>query len=149
MCAVQSSKPEGYFNTALERLAREELSFWVVHDSGCYLGHVRLLWYPDYPGFNDAQIPEISDLNVAMAYRRRGIGTKLIQQCEAVTPTDRIGIGVGLYPGYNNAQRLYTKLGFVLDGRGVHYKCKPVLYGERPPFDDDLVIYFTKNLSSR
>ncbi len=71
-----------------------------------------------------------------------------MSHCEsaAAAQHDEIGIGVGLHPGYNNAQRLYSKLGYVLDGHGVHYKNQPVTMGQAYPFDDELVVYFTKML---
>ncbi len=149
---VGYSKPPGYFVGSLAKQDAGDLEFFVAHSGDVYLGHVRLLWHPDYLHFREAGIPEISDLNVLPAHRRRGIGTALIEHCErcaAETAATMIGIGVGLYPGYNNAQRLYTRLGYVLDGHGVHYKNRPVQYGERPPFDDSLVICFTKLLRSQ
>ncbi len=139
-------KWDGYFQKQLERQEAGEIIFWVAHEGGEYRGHVRLLWKSDYPHFREAGIPEINDLNVAKAQRRQGIGTRLIRKCEKSAGTPQIGIGVGLYPGYNNAQRLYSKLGYVLDGNGVHYDNKPVQYGEQPPFDDSLVISFIKDL---
>ena len=154
MCAAQFEaacgypKWEGYFQEQLQRQEAGEIIFWVAHEDGEYRGHTRLVWKSEYPPFRDAGIPEINDLNVAKAYRRRGIGTRLIKQCEESAGTQQIGIGVGLYPGYNNAQRLYSKLGYILDGNGVHYDNRPVQYGERPPFDDSLVIAFIKYLKS-
>ncbi len=148
---VGYSKPQGYFQGSLAKQHAGDLEFFVAHRGDAYLGHVRLLWHPDYPHFREAGIPEISDLNVLPSYRRRGLGTALIEHCErcAAEKTHTVGIGVGLYPGYNNAQRLYTRLGYILDGHGVHYKNRPVQYGEQPPFDDSLVICFTKQVRSR
>jgi len=143
------SKGAGYFKDALKNQSAQELAFFVAHEPDCYLGHVRLLWNSQYPPFKNNGIPEISDLSVVPTARNQGIGTMLIKCCEelAVTRSSKIGIGVGLYPDYNNAQRLYSRLGYVLDGCGVHYKNEPVLYGQCPPFDDDLIIHFTKDLS--
>jgi len=143
------AKPSAYFERQLRRQREHDLVLWVAHRQETYLGHVRLMWHPEYAAFREAGIPEIADLNVARAHRRSGIGTALITRCEAEADTAAIGIAVGLYPGYNQAQRLYTKLGYQLDGRGVHYRNQPVQYGECPPFDDDLLLYFIKPLSAQ
>ena len=142
------SKPEDYFRSRLAQQQSGDINFFVAHEPNQYVGHVKLVWQPDYPGFRALGIPEIQDLNVLPAYRKRGIGTALIKSCEALAAErfDEIGIGVGLHPGYNNAQRLYSKLGFILDGRGVHYKDEPVVEGDTYRFDDELVICFTKTL---
>jgi len=140
------AKPPGYFLRQLRKQCEGELRFWVAHREAQYLGHVRLVPRSPYSGLREAGIPEIADLNVAQAHRRCGIGTRLIGHCETHCGTPAIGIGVGLYPGYNAAQRLYTRLGYQLDGRGVHYRGVPVQYGECPPFDDDLLLYFVKIL---
>ena len=59
-----------------------------------------------------------------------------------------VGIGVGLHPGYNAAQRLYIKRGYIPDGRGVTYENRYVREGEQVVLDDNLVLHFTKKLSA-
>lgn len=147
------SKPDGYFAACLEQQNRNELVFYVALDDdnyvgNHYVGHAKLAWQPDYVHFKEMGIPEIQDLNVLPTYRKLGIGTQLIQRCEttAATRCNGIGIGVGLHPGYNAAQRLYSKLGYILDGHGVHYDGVPVEERQTYLFDDDLIIYFTKVL---
>ncbi|MBN2389681.1 MAG: GNAT family N-acetyltransferase [Anaerolineae bacterium] len=142
------SKPDGYFAACLEQQDRNELVLYVALDGDHYVGHAKLAWQPDYVHFKEADIPEIQDLNVLPTYRKRGIGTQLIQRCEATAATrcGYIGIGVGLHPGYNAAQRLYSKLGYILDGHGVHYDGVLVEEGQTYPFDNDLIIHFTKVL---
>lgn len=142
------SKPDGYFRDCLVKQQTGELVFFVAHEGDQYVGHAKLIWQPDYPGFRELSIPEIQDLNVLPEYRKRGIGTDLIEYCETLAAErhDKIGIGVGLHPGYNNAQRLYSKLGYILDGRGVHYGDAPIVMGATYCFDDELVICFTKHL---
>ncbi len=151
-------KPVGYFHSCLAHQTAGHLVCFVAtspgapgsaHDAPSYVGHVKLVWQPDYPPFRRGGIPEIQDLNVLPAYRRQGVGTALIRCCEALAAArgSTIGIGVGLHPGYNAAQRLYSKLGYLLDGHGVHYRNAPVQEGQDYPFDDDLVLYFTKPLA--
>lgn len=55
-----------------------------------------------------------------------------------------VAIGVGLHPGYNAAQVLYVRRGYAPDGRGVTYGDRFVQEGETLPFDDSLVLHFTK-----
>mgnify|MGYP001348839710 FL=1 len=133
LCEAQFStigyhKPAGYFRNCLEQQSNGALMLFVAHEPGQYIGHVKLIWQPDYPPFRASSIPEIQDLNVLPGYRQQGIGTALIAACEtlATTRSETIGIGVGLHPGYNAAQRLYPRLGYLLDGNGVHYHDQPV-----------------------
>ena len=141
-------KPDGYFRECLTLQQADAIVFFVAHEGDQYVGHAKLVWQPDYPGFVEHNMPEIQDLNVLPGYRKQGTGTALINACEVMAAErhEEIGIGVGLHPGYNNAQRLYSKLGYTLDGRGVHYNDKPITKGGSYPFDDELVICFTKRL---
>jgi GNAT superfamily N-acetyltransferase len=157
-------KPAGYFHACLDQQVAGTLVCFVAYipgpdvspgdgiparDAARYVGHTKLVWQPDYPPFRRHAIPEIQDLNVLPAFRQQGIGTALIRRCEALASTRSrtIGIGVGLHPGYNAAQRLYSRLGYLIDGHGVHYHNAPVEEGQSYPFDDDLVLYFTKSLA--
>jgi len=53
---------------------------------------------------------------------------------------------VGLHPGYNAAQRLYARRGYIPDGLGVTYRDRYVREGEQVVFDDDLVLHLIKAL---
>ncbi len=102
-----------------------------------------------YQPFYDEQIPEIVDLNVGLKHRRQGIARELITYLENWVLENggkTIGIGVGMEPGYGSAQRLYVKMGYIPDGRGLAYDYTPVVYGKQYPADDDLVLFFTKDL---
>jgi GNAT superfamily N-acetyltransferase len=93
-------------------------------------------------------LPEISDFNVLPAYRRQGIGSRLMDlvEAEAATVGDEVGLGVGLHAGYGAAQRMYVRRGYVPDGKGVHHAGRPLAEDETAVNDDDLVLYFTKRL---
>ncbi len=85
-------------------------------------GYANVLWQSDYEPFGTADIPEINDMNVLEAYRRRGIATAMIAACEDLARAAGkavMGIGVGMDEGYANARRLYPALGYGFDGRGV------------------------------
>ncbi len=115
---------------------------------GVFAGYVTLVWEPTYAYFRQRAIPEVQDLNVLPAYRRRGIATRLVGLAERIAAgrAGTIGIGVGLHPGYNAAQRMYVLRGYVPDAQGVAYDGRYVAEGEQVVFDDHLVLYFTKTL---
>ena len=117
---------------------------------GQFAGYVTVNWAPTYPGFATRKIPEIQDLNVLPGFRRRGIGTRLLDRAEEeiAQRCGMAGIGVGLHPGYNQAQRLYVKRGYIPDGRGVTYRDRYVEEGTQVVLDDDLVLHFTKSLDA-
>jgi|688.fasta_scaffold02776_5 RimJ/RimL family protein N-acetyltransferase len=114
-----------------------------------YLGYGSLLRVSDYPLFKDLGIPEINALWIDENYQGLGLGTRLINDLENRAHREgykMVGIGVGLYKDYGRAQKLYSKLGYHLDGNGATYKCLPVTPGEKYPIDDDLLLWLTKKL---
>ncbi len=84
-------------------------------------GYVTLLWVSEDRVLRDDAIPEISDLKVLAPFRRRGIGTALLDEAEAqaATRSKTVGLNVGLHSGYVSAQRLYVRRGYLPDGSGV------------------------------
>jgi GNAT superfamily N-acetyltransferase len=84
-------------------------------------------------------------------YRRRGIASRLLDRAEteAARYSGVVGIAVGLHPGYNAAQRLYAKRGYIPDGRGITYRGCFLEEGASVVLDDDLVMHFTKQLPSQ
>jgi GNAT superfamily N-acetyltransferase len=115
-----------------------------------FSGYVTIVWQPEYAPFLANGIPEVQDFNVLPACRKRGIGTALMDRAENIISrrSDLVGIGVGMYPDYGNAQRLYVKRGYVPDGRGLTYKRNVIQPMESVVNDDDLVLYFTKVLNT-
>lgn len=114
-----------------------------------FAGYVTLCWQSHYPPFREQNIPEIVDFNVLPKFRRRGIGAALMDEAEkrATARSAIVGLGVGMTADYGSAQRMYAKRGYIPDGRGLHSRGQPVQYGQSVPVDDDLVLYFTKELS--
>ena len=131
-----------------------ERVIWIarVHDQ--FAGYVTLKWRSSYSSFQEQNIPEVMDLNVLPSFRKMGIGALLLETAEkrAATKSEVIGVGAGLYAGedggYGPAQRLYIKCGYIPDGQGVTYNYQPTIPGNSYPLDDDLVLWFTKRLSS-
>ena len=142
------NKPETQYRRYWhEQMAGTRTCFVGIID-GQFAGYVTVNWRPTYAGFADLNIPEIQDLNVLTQYRRKGMASRLLDRAEteAARRSGVVGIAVGLHPGYNAAQRLYVKRGYVPDGRGVTYRDCFVKEGASVVLDDDLVMHFTKQL---
>ena len=121
----------------------------VAWDGERPLGYGNLLWSPGYEPFRTAGVPEINNLGVDIKVRNQGVCTALIGHFEErarEAGKATMGIGVGLYPDYGPAQRLYAKLGYRPDGRGIAYAERTVAPGETVRLDDDLVLWLTKPL---
>lgn len=122
----------------------------IAECGGEFAGYVTIVWESNYPPFREAGIPEIVDFNVLIKFRRKGIGTALMDAAEwrisHRSPT--AGIGVGLTPDYGAAQVLYARRGYVPDGRGAMSHGQYITYGSSITVDDDLTICLTKKLDT-
>ena len=119
--APWNKPPDQYPRYWAENLSgtRITLIAWVGNELA---GYGNLLWRSDYEPFIEADIPEINDLNTLEPFRKRGIASAIIRECERIAAEHGkpiMGIGVGKTPDYANAERLYPKLGYAFDGRGV------------------------------
>lgn len=113
------------------------------------IGYASLLYVSEYSSFKSAGIPEINDVWISEEWRNKGFGKMLIRYIEDSARKmgfEQIGIGVGLYADYGSAQKLYVHLGYSPDGRGITYQCQPTRPGESYPLDDELILWFTKDL---
>jgi GNAT superfamily N-acetyltransferase len=144
------NKPEGQYRRYLHEQVAGTRTCFVATIDGQFAGYVTVNWQPTYAGFADLNIPEIQDLNVLAKFRRRRIASRLLDRAEeaAARHSAVVGIGVGLHPGYNAAQQLYVKRGYLPDGRGITYRDHFVDEGAQVRLDDDLVMHFTKQLSA-
>jgi GNAT superfamily N-acetyltransferase len=122
---------------------------WVAQHDGATLGYVCVLWRSDYPPFRNAEIPEIVDFNVLPGYRRRGIGTALMDAAEACIAghSRRAGLGCGLYADYGPALLLYLRRGYLPDARGVTYDRRTVAAGQSIRLDDGAALMMIKDLA--
>ena len=106
--------------------------------------------YPDSPwgAFGGRGLPEIVDFNVLEKFRRRGIGTALMDTAERIAAlySDTVYLGVGLHSGFGSAQRMYVKRGYIPDGSGVWYGSSPAEPYTDVKNDDDLILYLSKKL---
>lgn len=148
LAALAWVKPVTQFDRYLAEQAAGNRICLVATVNGHFAGYVTVNWVPTYPGFVDMKIPEIQDLNVLPPFRRKGIATMLLDRAEAEVAcrSDVVGIGVGLHPGYNDAQRLYGKRGYIPDGLGITYRDHYLREGEQAVLDDDLVLHLTRRV---
>jgi GNAT superfamily N-acetyltransferase len=144
-------KPEIRYRRYLDEQVAGVRTCFVAIVDGQFAGYVTVNWRPTYAEFAELNIPEIQDLNVLANYRRRGIASRLLDRAEteAARYSGVVGIAVGLHPGYNAAQRLYVKRGYIPDGRGITYRGCFLQEGASVVLDDDLVMHFTKQLPSQ
>ena len=120
----------------------------VARVQGLLAGYGTIRWESDYGPFREQGIPEIVDLNVLPPFRRRGVGSALLDEAERrISERSPVaGIGVGLYADYGAAQRMYVLRGYVPDGRGLCYTGRQVPAGETVRVDDALTLYLTRDL---
>jgi GNAT superfamily N-acetyltransferase len=148
--AISANKPASQYQRYLaeqEQARSTVLVAFGTDDRFC--GYVTINWRPDYPPFRAKEIPEIQDFNVLPHVRRRGIGTRLMNEAEGMVRerSPVVGIGVGMDADYGAAQRLYVLRGYIPDGKGLAYKNRFVRYGEQVTVDDELVLHFTKRFA--
>lgn len=142
-------KSVGQYQRYLREQAAGERLILVARADGTFAGYLTVRWDSTYPPFRDGGIPEIQDFNVLPDFRRRGVGTALVDAAEKAIAerSDVAGIGVGLYTDYGSAQRMYARRGYIPDGRGVTYRGVVVRPGETVPVDDDLVLMMSVRLT--
>jgi GNAT superfamily N-acetyltransferase len=139
-------KPVSQYETYLADQQAGSRDVLVATVADEFAGYVTVRWESPYGPFNG--IPEIQDFNVLPKFRRRGIGSGLMDAAEALVASRSavVGIGVGLYADYGTAQRMYVRRGYLPDGRGLVYEGKQVPPGELVRNDDSANLMFTKSL---
>ena len=92
--------------------------------------------------------PVIVDFGVLEKYRRKGIGSRLMDAAEEIAGryADTVCLAVGLHSGYGSAQRMYIRRGYVPDGSGLWYRDKPCTPYAVYANDDELVLFLSKRL---
>lgn len=142
-------KPVDLYLRYLEEQQNGDRVSLIAEVDQAFAGYVNILWQSHYPSFKEKGIPEINDFNVLIKYRRYGVGSKLMDQAEAVIKerSDIAGIGVGVFSDYGNAQILYAKRGYIPDGKGIYHGEGYVERGDTVLIDDDVALYLTKKLT--
>jgi len=144
-------KPAGQYARYFAEQNAGERDVLVAEVDGRFAGYLTIVWQSHYPPFRAQAIPEIVDLNVLIAFRRRGIASALLDAAEAriAMRSLRAGIGVGMTGDYGAAQILYVRRGYLPDGRGLAHGGETLQHGDTAVVDDDLVLYLTKPVGTR
>ena len=147
--AVGWNKPRSQYASYLSEQQRGARTVFVAFLGEDFAGYVTIVWTPSYLPFLAAGIPEIQDFNVLPRFRRRGIGTRLMDEAERkISESSGVaGIGVGMSPDYGVAQRLYVLRGYVPDGKGLTSNGSTVRPGDEITVNDGLVLCMTKTLA--
>ena len=136
------------YETRLRDQAEGRAIALVAEVDGRPVGYINVYPAAQCGAFGGQGLPEIVDFGVLEPYRRRGVGSRLMDVAEAIAGAyaDTVYLGVGLHSGYGSAQRMYVKRGYIPDGSGVWYRdriCAPYAPCGN---DDDLVLYLSKKL---
>ena len=75
-------KPVAQYQRYLAEQTTGSRVCFVARADGQFAGYVTVNWTPTYPGFAKLKVPEIQDLNVVPGFRRRGIGSRLLDRAE-------------------------------------------------------------------
>ncbi|MDU0206343.1 GNAT family N-acetyltransferase [Paenibacillus sp. PFR10] len=139
-------KPLDYIKRCWEEnYSGERVTLLALNDQK-FAGWLHLISKSNYPYFEEQGIPKINNFDVVPSLRRLGIGNALMDAIEQIAfeKYGIVGIGVGLYYDYGNAQRLYAKRGFIPDGRGIINEGKQVEPGSHVLVGHDLALYLIK-----
>ena len=141
-------KPASQFDRYFREQETGRRTVFVAEWEESVAGYVTILWESGDAVFRSRGIPEISDLNVLLKCRRKGIGSALMDAAESIVAEESavVGLGVGLHPGYGSAQRLYVRRGYVPDGAGVVVDGDAVPEGATIRLNDSAVLRMTKEL---
>lgn len=111
-----------------ERLARQgrgEAVYLIAWDGGTPVGHVLIVWggTTDEPMRSRvADCADIQDLFVAPEYRLRGVGSRLLEEAEAlVTQLGYPRVGLGAAVRNPLARHLYQRKGYQDAGFGEYH----------------------------
>jgi ribosomal protein S18 acetylase RimI-like enzyme len=141
-------KPIEQYERSLREVADGLREVLVADLDGEFAGYLNVVWKSPYPPFRDRHIPEITDLNVLIKFRKLGVATQLMDEAESLISqrSETAGIRVGLTADYGPAQRLYVRRGYIPDGFGLSYDRESLQYGDKATVDDELTLGFTKQV---
>jgi len=144
------NKPVSQYERYLEEQVGGQREVLVAFLRNEFAGYLTICWQSHYHPFQEANIPEIVDFNVLPQFRKRQIGTRLMDAAEkrCASVSAEVGIGVGMTVDYGAAQIMYARRGYIPDGRGLMAGGHPISYGKTLTVDDDLCLYFTKRLTT-
>ncbi|MCI8623634.1 MAG: GNAT family N-acetyltransferase [Provencibacterium sp.] len=136
------------YEMRLQHQAQGKAVAIVAEYEGEVAGYINVYPHSEWGAFARRGYAEIVDFGVLEKYRRKGIGSKLMDAAEKIAAaySKVVYLGVGLHSGYGSAQRMYIKRGYIPDGTGVWYRDSVCPQYAGCCNDDDLVLYLSKPL---
>jgi GNAT superfamily N-acetyltransferase len=123
------SKPIKLYESYFRQQQLGERDIILAYHNEQLAGYVTIVWKSGYEDFKEQGIPEIKDIRVHSAFRKKGIATCLMDEAEQriAQTAAACGVGVGLSESYEGAQCLYAKRGYSPDGKGIFYMDQEIL----------------------
>ena len=121
----------------------EHRTYLIAWEEDQPLGHAHIAWSD-----TELSLPEIQDVFVLPAHRRRGIATALTRAAEREARSrgqDQITLSVS-QNGNEPARRLYDALGYVAADHAPVRVVGEIMVRGRPFAVDDTLVYLTKAL---
>ncbi len=142
------NKPSTQYESYFAQQCEGNRTVLIAEIDTAFAGYVTVSWKSDYDPFRTKGIPEITDLNVLIRFRKRGVATALLDEAESriMSRSQTAGIAVGLTADYGVAQRLYIRRGYCPDGLGISQNGRFLRWGDTATVDDGLVLHFVKEL---
>jgi GNAT superfamily N-acetyltransferase len=129
----------------LDQQVEQGSTYLVAWEDGRPVGHAHVAWTGTHIG-----VPEVQDVFVLPAERRRGIASRLTAAAEAAARARGFGaISLSVSAAGNDAARaLYAKLGYVDAGVEPVRVSGTIMLRGRPFAVDDTLLYLTKPLGA-
>ena len=96
--ALGWNKPAALYERYLDEAGLGIRAILVAFMDGVFAGYVTILWRSSYAPFRARNVPEIQDFNVLPRFRRKKLGTALMDAAEArvAASTHAVGLGMAL-----------------------------------------------------
>ena len=142
---------ERVLRECFEDQERKLLVGWIAYVDDEPAGLVMLRFSTPYIHFTQQGIPEICDMFVLPKFRELGIATQLMSAAEKEAEKlgyKQVGLSVGLHFRFGAAHRMYSKRGFMPDGRGITHDHMHVPPGAVIPIGEHTCLWLVKDLRS-
>jgi len=146
---LKEAAVERSYSTLLDFYAGELsgscLMFIAVTD-GKIAGYAALMKEVVYGPFACSGIPCMGDFLVFPAFRKQGVGSRIMDTLERIAfrTYEAIGAGISMYADWGSAQRMCARRGYIPDGSGIWYLNERPEEGAPCTNDDDMILYMLK-----
>lgn len=138
---------ENYLKNQLDNQAKGDCTALLALYENEIAGFVFLYYKCKWGGLRNQGIPSVVDLFVLQQFRKKCIGSKLMDVAECLASADntKIYLDVCLNREYGVAQRFYIKRGYIPDGKGVYYEQEICPTDATCKNDDELTLCLVKD----